>query len=57
MSDQMVAGSINCSCGQVFYVETVNNSVNCISCGQVHSTENLPKLESPVEEVAFTEEV
>jgi hypothetical protein len=57
MSDQMVAGSINCSCGQVFYVETVNNSVNCINCGQVHSTENLPKLESPVEEVAFTEEV
>lgn len=49
MEIQMVAGSISCSCGQTFHVETVNNTVDCIACGKAHSTEHLPKLE-PKEE-------
>ena len=52
-------GTINCSCGQTFYVESVADSVSCIRCAKDHDISTFPELkpieqiESAIEEVAF----
>ena len=49
-------GTINCSCGQTFHVESVNDSVSCIRCAKEHDISTFPELkpiESAIEEVAF----
>lgn len=32
----MRGGQITCECGQLFYFETVRDTVNCIKCGKKH---------------------
>lgn len=54
----MNGGLIHCQCGQEFYCETVNDTVTCIRCGEVHSVFPLPEpapIEEPIEE-PITEE-
>lgn len=35
-------GSINCSCGQIFWIETINGVTDCINCGKTHVVTHLP---------------
>lgn len=39
---RMHCGTINCSCGQSFYFETVRVQVACISCGQTIDVKDFP---------------
>lgn len=48
----MKHGNIICSCGQLFYFESNNDTINCPSCGMIHNTASYPeKIEEPIEEV------
>jgi hypothetical protein len=38
----MRQGTIKCTCGQTFYIETVRNKTYCIRCGKEHDTSRLP---------------
>lgn len=44
----MRCGTINCTCGQQFYFETMNTEVACIKCKKVHDISAYPgKVEEP----------
>ena len=47
-------GTVNCSCGQQFHVESVNDTVNCIRCAKEHNISALPEkvevIDPPTEE-------
>lgn len=44
----MKYGTINCTCGQQFYFETVNYTVTCIKCKKVYEITSYPeKIEEP----------
>lgn len=38
----MRRGNVSCQCGQSFFVESVYNTVACISCGTVHDITHIP---------------
>lgn len=48
----MNGGLIKCECGQEQWAETVNDKINCISCGKNHDVYPLPepKLDEEVQE-------
>lgn len=48
-------GTVNCSCGQQFYVESVNDTVNCIRCAKEHNISTFPELKpiEQIQEIAF----
>ena len=52
----MKHGTVNCSCGQMFYFETLTASIKCIKCQKVYNTESYPEkpedlpLEDPTTE-------
>lgn len=48
---KMRYGSISCSCGLEFYFESINETVECIKCGKVHTILNFPELEKEEEEI------
>ena len=41
----MNGGLINCSCGQLQYVETTNSIINCIKCEKQHNVYPIPEPE------------
>ena len=49
-------GTVNCSCGQQFYVESVNDTVNCIRCAKEHNISTFPELK-PIEQIESATEV
>ena len=55
----MKHGTINCPCGQSFYVQSVSDSVSCIRCAKVHDISGFPEkienIEEQPTEVAFVE--
>ena len=51
MPEKMKHGTINCSCGQQFYFETLRTQINCIKCDKVHDISSYPeKGEEIIEE-------
>ena len=52
-------GTINCSCGQLFYFETVRTKIHCIKCDKEHDVSAFPFkddiVEVPAEEVEYEE--
>lgn len=40
----MKHGEINCSCGQLFYFETINTHIQCPYCDEIHKVEEYPKI-------------
>lgn len=44
-------GTINCSCGQSFYFETVQTKVNCIKCNKEYDVSTFPFKDNIVEVV------
>ena len=53
----MKFGEIRCNCGQVFYFETINESITCTTCGLSHDILSFPNKEEIVEEVVIETEV
>ena len=51
----MYCGTINCSCGQLFYFETSQTKIHCIKCGKEYDVSAFPFKEDIVE--VQTEEV
>ena len=53
----MRCGTINCSCGQSFYFETVQTKIRCIKCGKEHDVSAFPFKEDiaevPAEEIEY----
>lgn len=49
-------GTVNCSCGQQFHVESVNDTVNCIRCAKEHNISTFPELK-PIEQIESATEV
>lgn len=48
----MKYGTINCKCGQLFYFESNNDTINCPNCRVIHNIVSYPeKIEGPIEEV------
>ena len=43
-------GTINCSCGQQFYFESMGIGINCIKCAKPHDISEYPEKEEVVEE-------
>ena len=51
-------GTINCSCGQQFYFESMGIGINCIKCAKPHDISEYPeKVEVVEEEVVEVVEV
>ena len=45
----MKYGTINCSCGQQFYFETMADKINCIACKKEYGISSYPeKVEEPI---------
>ena len=42
--------TINCSCGQQFYFESMGVSINCIKCAKPHDISEYPEIVELVEE-------
>jgi hypothetical protein len=55
----MRCGTINCSCGQLFYFETAQTKIHCIKCGKEHDVSAFPFkediVEVPAEEAEYEE--
>ena len=49
----MKYGTINCSCGQQFYFESMGVGINCIKCAKTHDISEYPEK---VEDVEIVEE-
>lgn len=47
----MKYGKIICNCGQEFYFETLNNFLNCISCGKRYDVESFEEMPENIEEI------
>ena len=41
----MKYGTINCSCGQQFYFESMGVGINCIKCAKTHDISEYPEKE------------
>ena len=41
----MKYGTINCSCGQQFYFESMSVGINCIKCAKTHDISEYPEKE------------
>ena len=52
----MKYGTINCTCGQEFYFETIREEVRCIKCNKKYSTADYPEQEEVIEEEVIQEE-
>jgi hypothetical protein len=50
MPEKMRHGTINCSCGQRFYFETLRTQINCIKCDKTHNISSYPEKVDEVEE-------
>ena len=51
MPEKMRHGTINCSCGQQFYFETLRTKIYCIKCDKEHDISSYPeKVDELVEE-------
>lgn len=55
MPEKMRHGTINCSCGQQFYFETLRAKIYCIKCEKEHDISSYPEIEEPKEEILEVE--
>lgn len=51
MEEKTRCGVINCTCGQQFYFETVNNEIACIKCKNVYDTTTYPEIVEETESI------
>ena len=55
MPEKMRHGTVNCSCGQQFYFETLRTQINCIKCDKTHDISSYPEKEE-IEEIIEEEQ-